>query len=330
MSNKSESANQRLRILYLYKILMEKTDNEHSLTIQQLGDELAEYGFGFSRKTFYDDIEALREFGADIIGRKTRMTYDYFIGSRDFELPELKLLADAVCSAKFLTEKKSEELLKKIEGLASIYEGKQIQRQIFISDRVKALNERIYLNVDTIHRAINEGKMISFSYFDYGVDKKKKYRDGKRIASPYALTWSDERYYLVAFYRKRPNNFTNFRVDRMEMIEVLDEDAEKMSEKLNLADYLNSSFSMFSGTTRKLKLKFHNSLVNVVFDRFGKDVNIVKSGDEHFNINVDVKAEPPFFGWLFQFGDKAKILEPPDVRREYSEMLKAAVISTEE
>ena len=240
-------------------------------------------------------------------------------------MPELKLLADAVCSSRFLTEKKSEELLAKIGGLSSVYESVQLRRQIYISERVKALNERIYLNVDTIHRAINEKREISFLYFDYGIDKKKKYREGLKTASPYALTWNEERYYLVAYYPNRPENFTNFRVDRMESITVLETKAKALPDGVRLADYINSSFSMFSGTTRTLKLRFGNSLVNAVFDRFGRSVNLIKSGSDSFCVFVDVKAEAPFFGWLFQFGSGAEILEPEDVRQKYAEMLSDAL-----
>ncbi len=219
MNENPKGSNQRLKILYLYKILLEYTDDEHSLTMPQLIENLEQYGIAAARKALYEDIEALKAFGADIIYEKGKAG-GYKIVSRNFELPELKLLADAVSSSRFLTEKKSKELIKKLETLTSIHFGKQIERQLFVCNRVKSFNELIYLNVDAINRAISEHRQISFIYFDYDVKKQKKYRDGIRICSPYALAWADERYYLVAYYEKY-NRVANFRVDRMERVDVL-------------------------------------------------------------------------------------------------------------
>lgn len=245
------------------------------------------------------------------------------MASREFELPELKLLADAVSSSRFLTEKKSDELLKKIEGLSSVHEAKQIQRQVYVTNRVKAMNERIYMSVDVIHRAIAEGKKITFKYFDYDLHKRKKYRDGVRVCSPYALAWDDERYYMIAFYDKR-DCISNFRVDRMESVEILEDKAREKPENFIVADYMNSSFSMFSGETQDIKLRFDNQLINAVIDRFGKGITVMPDGDSHFTVRVKVKAEQPepFFGWLFQFGTMAEIVEPCELRLKYIQHLK--------
>ncbi|MGN0641890.1 MAG: helix-turn-helix transcriptional regulator [Huintestinicola sp.] len=322
MPGKTSSSNQKLKMLYLYNIFVKQTDEEHALSAAQIIGELERYGISEQRKTLYDDIHLLKAYGLDIVMSGGKQ-YTYYLASRDFELPELKLLADAVASARFLTEKKSRELIGKIEGLASIYEGRQLQRHVYVANRVKSMNERIYLNVDIIHRAINEKKQISFKYFDYDIRKKKHYRDGLRTASPVELTWDDERYYLVAFYKKRPDNYTNFRVDRMESIEILDESAENIPERFSLSEYMNSTFSMFSGETQDVKLRFENSLVNVVLDRFGKDIIIVPDGDEHFTVSVKVKAGTPFFGWLLQFGTAAEIVRPSELNEKYYEHLKA-------
>lgn len=327
MQGNEKSPYQRLKILYLYKLLLEKTDEQHPMTMPEIIAELERYGMSAGRKALYEDIEALKFFGLDIIALKGN-TFGYYVASRDFELPELKLLADAVSSSRFLTEKKSAELLKKIESLASVHEAKQIQRQVFIADRVKAMNERIYLNVDVIHRAIAEKKKISFKYFDYDLQKKKKYRDGLRTCSPYALTWDDERYYLVAYYEKY-HDIINFRVDRMESVEILDEPAHKQAEDFKLSDYLNSTFSMFSGETKSVKLRFDIKLINAVLDRFGNDTIILPDGEEHFNVRVNVKAEAPFFAWLFQFGTMAQIVEPCELREKYYESLKAVMETME-
>lgn len=321
MSEKIKNSNQRLKILYLYKILCEMTDEEHYIIMPEIINQLALYGISAARKALYEDIEALKTFGLDIVSLKGG-TSGYYVASREFELPELKLLADAVCSSRFLTEKKSNELLKKIEKLSSVHEAKQIHRQVYVSNRVKSMNERIYINVDVIHRAIAAGKQISFKYFDYGLDKKKKYRNGLRVCSPYALSWDDERYYLIAYYKKY-DSISNFRVDRMESIEILDEPVIPKPKNFNVAEYMNSTFSMFSGTPSEVKLRFKNDLVNIVIDRFGKDVFIVPDGDEHFIVRVTVRAEQPFLAWLFMFGTNAEILAPQELRDKYKNQLNA-------
>ena len=325
MSDKVKNVNQRLKILYLYKILLERTDEEHSISMPEIISQLELYGVTAARKALYEDIEALKVFGLDIVSERG-VNAGYRVVSRDFELPELKLLADAVSSSRFLTEKKSSELLKKLEQLTSVYEAKQIQRQVFIADRVKAFNERIYLNVDAIHKAISERKKISFRYFDYDLRKRKKYREGIRTCSPYALTWDDERYYLVAHYEKY-DSISNFRVDRMENVEVLDEPARKYPDGFKLSDYLNSTFSMFSGEAEEVKLRFEKSLINAVVDRFGKNVTAAPDGEEHFTVRVQIKTEQPepFFGWLFQFGTKVEILEPCELKEKYKEHLKSVL-----
>ncbi len=315
MAGTEKNSIQRLKILYLYKIMLEQTDEQHPITMNEIISQLNLYGISAERKALYHDIEALCTFGLDIKQLKGNSS-GYYIASREFELPELKLLADAVTSSRFLTEKKSNELLKKIEGLASVHEAKQIHRQVFVSNRVKAMNERIYINVDTIHHAIAEGKKISFKYFDYDLEKKKKYRDGLRVCSPYALSWDDERYYLIAYYEKY-SSISNFRVDRMESVKILEEKGEPKPEDFSIAEYMNSSFSMFSGESRDVKLRFDNKLINTVIDRFGKDISLIPDGNEHFTVHVKVKAEAPFFAWLFQFGSKAKIIEPDDLKTRY-------------
>lgn len=312
--------NQRLKIMYLYKILNDETDEEHQLTLAQISDRLAEYGISAKRKALYDDIEALRQYGVDIICEKTK-TFGYYVGNREFELPELKLLADAVCSARCLSVKKSSELLKKIESLAGIHNGKLIQRQVYVVDRAKSVNERIYINVDALHRAVNEGKKISFRYFDYDINAKPVYRDGDRVCSPLALSWDDGKYYLIAIYPKYPDTYTNFRVDRMSNITVLDEPAEKAPSDFSISEYMNTTFSMFSGNTVDALFKFDNSLVNVIVDRFGKNVHMNKYDEQHFTVKLSVRAEATFFGWLFQFGRKAEILSPLSLKKKYAEML---------
>ncbi len=323
MEEKKNSIKQRIRVLYVLKILTEETDEDHSLTMPKLIDRLCDYGISAARKAIYDDISALKEFGYDIqVGKGSGASYSMV--SRDFELPELTLLADAVSSSKFITQKKSSELIHKLEKLASKYEAAGIDRQVYVADRVKAENEKIYLNIDVIHRAIAQKKMISFRYFDYSTNKKPVFRDGLRVCSPYALTWSDEHYYLVAHYEKYPDTFTNFRVDRMEKVEMLEERAKRTEKKLNLSTYLKSTFSMFSGKSEYVVLRFENRLMNPVIDRFGFGIYPTSEDEDHFTVKVSVKTEHPmpFFAWLFQFGTSASIVEPVELKKKYVEALK--------
>lgn len=326
MPDNVRNANQRLKILFLYKILTEQTDEEHSISMPEIIRQLEAYGISAGRKALYEDIEALRTFGLDIVSGRGGSS-GYAVVSREFELPELKMLADAVASARFLTENKAHKLIDKLSRLASVHEAKQLRRQVCVAGRGKEKGGRIYLTVDAIQRAINEKRQIQFRYFQYDIRKHKVYRDGTRICTPVALLWSDERYYMVAYYEKYPEKLTNFRVDRMERTEVLDVPAAEPPEPFDPEEYQNETFSMFSGKTQTVKLRLHNSLVNPVIDRFGKRISIHPDGEEHFYIRVPVKAEQPlpFFGWLFQFGDKAELLEPAALREEYCAALAAVL-----
>ena len=316
----------RLKILYLYQILLRETDEGHSITMPQIIDLLAEKGVSAARKALYEDIRALELYGLDIqSGRGSNSSYQVL--DREFSLPELRLLAGAVDSARFLTEKKSKELLHKIGTLTSVHEARELQRDIFVADRVKAVNERIYYTVNEISRAINAGRQISFGYTKYVIDHNARGHlrldpgDGRRTCSPYALTWADERYYLIGYYPKY-GEISQFRVDRMEDVQILDDPCETDPE-FDLPAYLNASFSMFSGNTRTVGLRFSNKLINAVIDRFGKDIPIQADPDgAHFTVHVSVNVQKPFYGWLFGFGSDAEILSPPEVRAEYREILR--------
>ncbi|MBO6230088.1 MAG: WYL domain-containing protein [Ruminiclostridium sp.] len=322
MTDNGKSNIQRLKVMYLYKILFENTDENHKISMPEILSELEQYGITAGRKGIYEDIEALRTFGAEIIGTKGSNS-GYYLVNRTFELSELKVLADEVSSSKFLTEKRSRELIKKLETLTNIHSAKQLQRQVYVVGRGKTQNEQTLSNVDILHRAIAEKRKISFAYFDYDTKKHKKYRSGKRTCSPYALTFSNEQYYLVARYDKRPDLLTNFRVDRMERIDITDEPFIKADPDFKISEYLKSTFSMFSGHSEPVRLCFENSLINAVIDRFGKDITILSDDNEHFAIWTDVQTEQPaaFFSWLFLFGTQAEIVEPPELKQQYSAML---------
>ena len=311
-----KSSGQKLKLLHLWKILLTQTDESHMLTVNELIAKLAERGINAERKTIYDDIEALRQFGLDIVMEKTK-SYGYYVAGRDFELPELKLLADAVQSSKFITEKKSMSLIKKLEGLASVYEAGKLRRQVFIQNRVKSMNESIYYSVDALHESIIEGKKISFRYFDYNLHKKRVFRRGGAayVVSPIALSWSEENYYLIAHSDER-EGFTHFRVDRMSAVKKLEEVRPAGAGRLNLASYSKKVFGMFSGEETDVGLRVHNHLAGAVIDRFGKEIIMVADGENHFTVSVRVALSPIFYGWLFQFGELCEVLSPQSLKGE--------------
>lgn len=298
------------------KILNENTDEENALTMNDIINELSKENINAERKSLYSDMEVLKQFGIDIICKKTK-TFDYYIGNRIFEIPELKLLVDAVQSSRFITKKKSNELIKKIESLTSSHLARQLQRQVFISDRVKAINETIYYNIDTLHNAISQNKQVSFKYFEYTIEKKKQYRKNGEdyIVSPYALSWVDDNYYLVSHHSKYNGELTHYRIDRMSDINILQEKRTNIKEvtgdqELNVAKYSKQLFSMFAGEAENVQILFQNKLINVVIDRFGEEVFICKKTDDDFVICVDVVVSNALLAWLFQFEDKIKIISP--------------------
>ena len=321
-----KSTGQKLKLLYLMKILLSQTDEAHLLSVNELISKLADYGVAAERKTIYDDIEALRHYGLDIVMGKSK-SYGYFVAGRDFELPELKLLADAVQSSKFITERKSLELIKKLEGLASTYDAGKLRRQVFIQNRVKSMNESIYYSVDTLHEAIAEHKMIGFRYFDYNIQKKRVFRRGGSpyTVSPVALSWSEENYYLIASSADRPG-FTHFRVDRMSDVQKLDEKRDGAIGDFNLADYSKRVFGMFGGEEADVRLRVHNQLVGAVIDRFGKSIIMVADGGQHFTVGVSVVISPVFYGWLFQFGELCEVLSPQSLKDDLKGMAEKFIL----
>lgn len=308
--------NQKLKILYLMKVLLEKTDESHSITMPEIIAELEAYGITAERKSIYNDMECLRQYGLDIIGEQYDRTYYYRIGNRQFELAELKLLVDSVQSAKFLTAKKSNRLIKKIEGLASKYEASQLHRQVYVAERIKTMNESIYYNVDNIHNAIAKNSKITFQYFQWNVKKEMELRKNGALyeVSPWALSWNDENYYLVA-YDSLEQMIKHFRVDKMLNITVTAEKREGKSlfQTFDMAVYAKKMFGMFYAEEQTVKLKCANSLAGVIIDRFGKDVMLIPKDDSYFTVNVKVAVSLQFLAWIIGLGEDVKILEPKTV-----------------
>lgn len=309
-------SNQKLKMLYLQKILMEKTDETHCITMPDIISALDAYGIKAERKSIYSDIENLKTYGLDIIGEQKGKTYYYHVGNRQFELAELKLLVDSVQSAKFITAKKSTTLIKKIEGLASQYEASQLHRQVYVTERIKAENEKIYYNVDILHSAIAQNHKIMFQYFNWNVEKKQILkRDGALYkVSPWALSWDDENYYMIAFDSEE-DKIKHFRVDKMLDIKETEErrDGKKRFENFDIAVYAKKMFGMFDGGEETVKIYCRNNLAGVMIDRFGKDVIMMKSDDEHFTVNVHVAVSRHFLFWVLALGEDAKIIGPENV-----------------
>lgn len=321
----AKSSNQKLKLVYLMKILLEKTDETHSITMSEIIDALQAYGIGAERKSLYGDLETLRVYGMDIIGTQEDRKYYYHVGNRQFELAELKLLVDSVQSAKFITEGKSNELIKKIEGLASQYEASQLHRQVFVNGRVKTMNESIYYNVDRIHTAIAENSRIRFRYFQWNVDKEMELRHNGAVyeVSPWALSWDDENYYLIA-YDSIQGIIKHFRVDKMLNIESSGEQREgkQMFKSFNMAAYARKTFGMYGGVEEWVRIKCDNSLAGVMIDRFGKDVSMTRLNEKQFAATVDVAVSRQFMAWVIGLGDGAEIIGPESVVDEMRKEIK--------
>lgn len=312
-------------MLYLLKILSEKTDENHCLSAQQLIEELAKLDIHAERKSIYNDIECLTAYGYDIVNRKAKTGGGYYLASREFELPELKLLVDAVLSSRFITTKKSRELIAKMEKLAGPYEARKLQRQVFVAGRIKTENESIYYSVDCIHNAIQDNAPITFVYLEWSPDKRLVPKhDGKRYeVSPWALTWKEENYYLVA-YDNEECKIKHFRVDKMSRIEERYGEKRKGAEtfqQFDIAEYTNCSFGMFGGKIETVTIQFPAALAGVIFDRFGKETDIRRMGPHRLSARIRVAISNQFFGWLTGLGSDVSILAPAQIREEYRSYL---------
>jgi predicted DNA-binding transcriptional regulator YafY len=308
-----KSDNQKLKIFYILDYLQRNSHQDHPVRASELIDMLQRnYNISCERKTVYSDIQALQDYGVDIESIPGK-NGGYYIASRNFELPELKLLIDAVQSSRFLTEKKSRELIEKLCNQCSIHDARLMRRDMLVSGRVKSMNETIYYNVDAIQDAISMNRVISFRYFDWGIDGKRKYREKNYYASPYGLCQDNENCYLLAHSPR--HGITSYRVDRMSEITIT-EDVRTPCPELTgkaLHEHANRLFQMFAGDSVNVKMRFHKTLANVVIDRFGRDTILIPEGSEYFNFTVNVAVSPMFLSWVIGFGTKARILHPQSV-----------------
>ena len=308
-----KSDNQKLKIFYILDYLNRNSHEKHPVRAGELMEMLhSQHNISCDRKTVYSDIAALQDYGVDIVSVPGK-NGGYFIATRNFELPELKLLIDAVQSSRYLTEKKSRELIEKLCKECSVHDARLMRRDVLVSGRVKSMNETIYYNVDNIQEAISLNRKISFRYFDWGIDGQRRYRDRSYEASPYGLCQDNENCYLLAYSPR--HGVTSYRVDRMADIVLMEQERTPCPELTGkaLTQYANRLFQMFQGQETDVKLRFHRRFVNAVIDRFGREILLIPDGEEHFVFTVKVAVSPMFLSWVVGFGKDARILHPQSV-----------------
>ncbi len=320
-----KSDNQKLKIFYILDYLQRNSHQDHPVRAADLLSMLErQHNIICDRKTVYSDIAALQDYGVDIVSVPGK-NGGYYIASRNFELPELKLLIDAVQSSRYLTAKKSRELIEKLCTQCSVHDARLMRRDVLVSGRVKSMNETIYYNVDAIQEAIAQNRQITFRYFDWGLDGKRCYRDRDYQASPYGLCQDNENCYLLGHSLR--HGITSYRVDRMADIRPTEDPRTPCPELTGkaLVEHANRLFQMYSGDTTTVKLRFHKNMVNAVVDRFGRELMLVPDGDQHFTFTVNVAVSPMFLSWLAGFGSMAKILYPQSVVKQFQDMCQEAL-----
>lgn len=299
-----------IRIIELLRFLYQQTDEAHAVTVSEMIEYLKSKGIPSVRQTVYTDLEALDTAGIDIVQIKSTQNR-YFIGSRIFEYPELKMLVDAVASSKVISAKKSQALIQKLGQLTSIQQAEQLQRLASLSSRVKPHNEKVYYIIDSIQTAILDQHQISFQYYEYTPEKKKILKhDGHRyILDPYALEWKNDHYYLIGYSHKH-KGIAHFRVDRLTSVEPLDSKFQPMPD-FDVAAYTNKMVDMFAAEhAEQVKLLCSNELMRVIIDHYGEDIEISPYDDTHFTVIIEVNPSGTFYGWVFKFMGKIRILSP--------------------
>lgn len=316
---------QKLKLFYLIDILKEQTDEDFGLSVRELIEQLEVKGISVERKTLYKDIELLQEYGFDIVVEKNGRENIYSLISREFELAEVKMLIDVIQASKFLTVKKSRDLISKLKKLVSKNEAQKIQRQVYSYEENKYINEKIYYNVDVIHNAIAEDKKICFNYWqwDYKINMIDRKEGLIYQVSPFALIWNDENYYMVAF-DDRDKIIKNYRVDKMRNVAIITENRMGFNEfkKEDISNYSKTIFGMYGGNLEKVTLNFPEYLIGAIVDRFGKDIKIHKLSNGIYEVNVEVMCSNHFLGWVFSLGADVEIIEPIEVRNQYFKEIK--------
>ena len=318
----------KLRPLYIAKMLYEQTDEDHYLTIAQIMRQLQEhYDIATSRGTVSDDIKALQAFGMEIVVVPSTQNRYYLI-ERSFDLPELKILIDAIESARFIPKGKSIALVEKIGALTSRYNTEKLVRNVDVENRIKANNEKVYYIMEALNDAINAQKKVAFQYFKYNVHKEQKLKhDGYiYVFSPYKLIWNGDYYYVVGFSDKH-QGIISFRVDRIvRQPQILEEDAIQPPTDFDLNVYLNSMFRMYNGDRKHIELVCQNDVMDAIIDKFSKDIEVLENDETSFRIEIYTSVSNIFYSWIFGFGGKVSIKEPKEVKAEYATMVKKAAM----
>jgi len=318
----SNAGKNQLKLLKVWDILAKYSDEQNQLSVKDIMNKLSAEGISTERKSIYQYIKLLESTGVDIITNRAKQNL-YFIGNRQFELPELKLLVDAVLAAKFITEKKSQELIGKlVTANVSVYETQKLQQQVLVTKRPKTDNEKIFVSVNEIHQAISEKRQLKFKYFDVNIQKDKVLRKSGAYytVNPVCLIWDDDKYYLVA-YHDRHQDFTSYRIDKMEQVSQSDYKAIPVPEELDLQAHIAGIFDMYSGSNETITLKVKNELIGVILDHYGKQIEVIPFDDKHFSVKLKVQTSPTFYGWLFTFSDQMQILSPQHVIDDYKKLL---------
>lgn len=310
--------NQKLKLLVMQRLFEERSDEQHVLSVKEIIAWLERQDIDVERKTVYADIAILQAAGMDIRYRREKPS-GYYLAQRTFKLPELKLLVDAVQSSKFVTKKKSDELIHKLEGLTSHYQAAQLQRQVYVANRIKTPNESIFQNVDVIHEAILKNVKIRYQYAEWTVKKQTRLRrDGQYYEiSPWALCWDDENYYMIG-YDSEAAKIKHYRVDKMLRLSLSGKPREgkELFDTFDMAAYSRQTFGMFHGEATSVTLICRNYLVGAVIDRFGQGVFLHEAGQDRFSCSVTVNVSPHFFGWLMALGEGVWI-KTPEIRQQY-------------
>ena len=327
------SENQKYKLYHIIEYFKKYTDEEHTVSVSELIDYLSGLGITAERKSIYRDIQAMEELGYEIIQVHDKR-FTYYLAEREFETAELRMLVDAVAASRFITKKKSSELIKKLETLTNVHNAKRLNAQVFVANRIKASNESIYYNVDAIHNAIADNSRITFLYFDWDKSKHRVYRhDGKVYdVSPWALVWNNENYYLVA-YDASAGELRHYRVDRMMSIAETNKPRQgrEAYRDADTAQYTRKFFGMYDGDITEITLNCSESITNAVVDMFGTDVKFEPQPDgKTFNVTVEVAVSPVFLSWVFMLGDKIKIVSPNSVRTQLVSMAESVVDKNKE
>lgn len=318
------------KTITVLRFLWENTDENNQATTADIIDGVGKLGVSIDRHTIKPIVNQLTELGIDVI-ENSGSPNKYYIGTRVFELPEMKMLIDAVEAAKFISASRSKELVSKITSLAGPTEAKELKRHLYIDGRAKSESKNLLLTVDTLHIAINEKRRVNFMYYDYNVEKKRvhKHRGYVYQLSPYALVWQDDFYYVLGF-SERHQKMTKFRVDRIDKIELATTRSRKKPDNFEPVAFLKSIFSMYDGELQQIRLRCDSDMMKVIIDRFGKDVKTNSAGDNGFYADVEVSVSRTFFGWLFGFAGKIDIVSPKQVRDDYLSLAKTVVAKFEE